>query len=123
MPNHTGTRLVGTTRAPRGKHQVRVEFKYDGGGLGKGRTVSLFADGKKVGEGRVVATAPIVFSADDGLDVGEDSGARSHRTTDRSVTSSTAASVASSSRFAEGAEAVDHLVSPEQALHIAMSRQ
>ena len=35
-----------------GDHQVRMEFAYDGGGLGKGGTASLFVDGKKVGEGR-----------------------------------------------------------------------
>ncbi|HXS25853.1 MAG TPA: arylsulfatase, partial [Gemmatimonadales bacterium] len=32
---------------PAGEHQVRMEFKYDGGGLGKGGTASLFVDGKK----------------------------------------------------------------------------
>jgi hypothetical protein len=30
---------------------VRLEFSYDGGGLGKGGTVSLYIDGKKTGEG------------------------------------------------------------------------
>ena len=40
---------------PAGKHQVRMEFAYDGGGLGKGGNVSLYYDGKKVGEGRVEA--------------------------------------------------------------------
>ena len=43
----------GTQPIPAGKHQVRMEFKYDGGGLAKGGTVSLFVDGKKDGEGRV----------------------------------------------------------------------
>ena len=47
---------------PAGEHQVRMEFAYDGGGLGKGGTVSLFVDGKKVGEGKVAATAAMVFS-------------------------------------------------------------
>ena len=42
---------------PPGKHQVRMEFAYDGGGLGKGGNVNLFYDGKKVGEGRVQRTA------------------------------------------------------------------
>ena len=40
-----------------GDHQVRMEFAYDGGGLGKGGTASLYVDGKKVGEGKVGATA------------------------------------------------------------------
>ena len=30
-----------------------MEFAYDGGGFGKGGTVTLFDDGKKAGEGRV----------------------------------------------------------------------
>lgn len=58
-----------------GKHQVRMEFAYDGDGLGKGGVVSLFVDGEKVGEGAVKATLSNIYSADDGLDVGEDSGA------------------------------------------------
>ena len=36
-----------------GEHQVRVEFAYDGGGLAKGGTATLFVDGTQVGEGRV----------------------------------------------------------------------
>ena len=59
---------------PAGEHQVRMEFAYDGGGLGKGGTATLFVDGKKVGEGQGRATAAMVFSADDGCDVGRDTG-------------------------------------------------
>ena len=36
---------------PAGEHQVRMEFAYAGGGLGKGGKVTLYVDGKKVGEG------------------------------------------------------------------------
>ena len=61
-------------RIPAGEHQVRMEFAYAGGGLGKGGMSTLFIDGKKVGEGEIGATLAIVFSADDGCDVGEDSG-------------------------------------------------
>ena len=42
-----------TITRPAGHHQVRMEFRYDGGGLGKGGTVALYVDGKKDGEGRV----------------------------------------------------------------------
>ena len=55
-----------------GEHQVRVEFAYDGGGLGKGGTATLYVDGEKVGEGRVEATVPMVFSADETTDIGSD---------------------------------------------------
>jgi arylsulfatase len=60
---------------PAGQHQVRMEFAYAGGGLGKGGKVTLYTDGKMVGEGNVEATLATIFSADDGLDVSEDSGA------------------------------------------------
>ncbi len=64
-----------TERLAPGQHQVRMEFVYDGGGLGKGGTATLFVDGKQAGSGKIEATLAIVFSADDGCDVGEDSGA------------------------------------------------
>ena len=60
---------------PAGQHQVRMEFAYAGGGLGKGGKVTLFVDGKPVGEGEIPMTQAMIFSADDGCDVGEDSGA------------------------------------------------
>jgi hypothetical protein len=60
---------------PAGRHQVRMEFHYDGGGMGKGGDVLLFLDGDKVGGGRVGATAAIIFSADDTCDVGMEGGA------------------------------------------------
>ena len=60
---------------PPGEHQVRMEFAYEGGGLGKGGTATLYVDGKKVGEGKVPATEILLFSADEGCDVGMDTGA------------------------------------------------
>jgi arylsulfatase len=57
-----------------GKHTVTFEFRYDGGGIGKGGTGTIFVDGQKVGEGRVDRTAGIRFSADETFDVGEDTG-------------------------------------------------
>ena len=33
--------------APAGEHQVRMEFAYAGGGLGKGGEVTLYVDGKQ----------------------------------------------------------------------------
>ncbi|WP_423823704.1 arylsulfatase [Salinisphaera sp. SPP-AMP-43] len=64
-----------TSPLPAGDHQVRMEFAYAGGGMGKGGRVTLYTDGEQVGEGDIDATLAMVFSADDGLDVGEDSGA------------------------------------------------
>jgi arylsulfatase len=57
-----------------GKATVRMEFAYDGGGIGKGGVMSLFVNGKKVGEGRLTRTQPLAFSSEDGTDVGMDEG-------------------------------------------------
>ena len=59
---------------PTGKHQVRMEFAYDGGGLGKGANIQLFVDGKKVGEGRVERSVAFNFALDETLDIGCDLG-------------------------------------------------
>ncbi len=59
---------------PAGKHQVRMEFAYDGGGLAKGGTVTLYHDGAAVGSGRVERTQPMGYSADEACDIGRDTG-------------------------------------------------
>ena len=59
---------------PAGVHQVRMEFAYDGGGLAKGGDVTLYCDGTAIGSGRVEATQPMVFSADETTDIGYESG-------------------------------------------------
>jgi arylsulfatase len=58
----------------RSEHQVRMEFKYDGGGMAKGGAVSLYIDGRKTGEGRVDATQPVIYSADETTSVGRETG-------------------------------------------------
>ena len=58
-----------------GEHQVQMSFAYDGGGLGKGGTVSLFVDGTKVAEGRVEQTHPVIFSVGASATVGDKTGA------------------------------------------------
>jgi arylsulfatase len=55
-----------------GKTTIRFEFAYDGGGLGKGGTGTLFVNGRKVAEGRIERTQPMIFSADETADVGID---------------------------------------------------
>ncbi len=62
------------TPVPAGKHQVRMEFAYDGGGLAKGGTVTLYHDGTAVGSGRVERTQPMGYSADEACDIGRDTG-------------------------------------------------
>jgi arylsulfatase len=60
---------AGSTLPP-GAHQVRMEFSYDGGGLGKGAGIALYVDGAKVGEGRVARTHAFLFSMDETMDIG-----------------------------------------------------
>ncbi len=62
-------------KLPSGDHQVRMEFAYDGGGLGKGGTATLYVDGKQVAEGRVEHTHSSIFSADSTALVGNKFGA------------------------------------------------
>jgi arylsulfatase len=57
---------------PAGKATVRFGFDYDGGGLGKGGLATIYVNDKKVAEGRIERTQPLIFSADETADVGED---------------------------------------------------
>jgi arylsulfatase len=115
--------VEGGSRVPAGDHQVRMEFAYDGGGLAKGGKVTLYVDGQSVAEGRVEHTQPMIFSADETADVGNETGTTVSDDYD-----------AESSRFTgtinwvqidlgEDAGDVDHLISPEERLQIAMARQ
>ena len=57
---------------PTGDHELRAHFAYDGGGVAKGGTVSLFVDDDRIGEGRVERTIPFQFTFDETVDVGCD---------------------------------------------------
>jgi arylsulfatase len=106
-----------------GDHQVRMEFAYAGGGLGKGGKATLFVDGKKVGEGDVAATLAIVYSADDGLDVGEDSGAPVSPDYAATGNAFNGTIKGIALETGEGEENAAHMVKPEQVLAAAMGRQ
>jgi hypothetical protein len=115
--------VEGDSEIPAGEHQVRMEFAYDGGGLAKGGTVTLYVDGNAVGGGRVEATLPMVFSADETCDLGSDTA--SPVTPDYTP---------ETSRFTgeiewvqididAASEDVDHLIAPEERMQLAMARQ
>jgi arylsulfatase len=59
---------------PPGAHSLTVDFKYDGGGIGKGGNFILSVDGIVVGQKRIEVTIPFRFSLDETWDVGEDIG-------------------------------------------------
>jgi arylsulfatase len=106
---------------PSGRHVVRMEFAYDGGGLGKGGTVTLYHDEEVVGTGRVEQTEPMAFSADEACDVGSDTG--SPTSTDYGPHGNKFSGVIDRVIIDIGQDGYDHLVTAEDKLNIAMSRQ
>jgi arylsulfatase len=66
--------IAGKEKLAPGKHVILADFKYDGGGIGKGGTVTLNVDDKLVAEGRVDRTYPFRVALDETLDIGEDTG-------------------------------------------------
>jgi arylsulfatase A-like enzyme len=109
------------TGLPAGKHQVRMEFAYDGGGLGRGGAISLFVDGNKIGEGRVGATQPMSFSLDETTDVGCETGTMVAE--DYTAQTSKFNGRIEWVQLDQGADDHDHLISPEERWHVAMTRQ
>jgi arylsulfatase A-like enzyme len=117
-------KLNGYSTAQFGKcHEVRMEFTYDGGGLGKGGDVRLYVDGAQVGEGRVEGTVPMLFSADETTDVGSDTAtpvSDDYGPKDSAFSGDV--------RWVQidvdaAAEDTDHLIAPEERLRVAMARQ
>jgi arylsulfatase len=117
------TVIEGTQEMPVGDHQVRMEFDYDGGGLAKGANIRLYVDGEAAGEGRIEASVPMVFSADETTDIGKDTG---------TAVSSDYGAIGNEFTgkihwvqidIDEKAEDLDHLITPEERWRIAMARQ
>ena len=105
---------------PAGEHQVRVEFAYDGGGIGKGGDITLFQDGQKVVTGRVERTEPIGFGYEY-TDVGRD--AQSPVTDDYAAGDNTFTGTIKWIEMEAGTDSHDHLVDPGQIFHYAMAKQ
>jgi arylsulfatase len=116
-------KVYGEAPVPAGEHQIRMEFAYDGGGLGEGGDVTLYVDGSKVAEGRVDNTVPMVFSADETADIAADSatpvsddyGPKDGHFTGRVQWVQL--------DIDEAAEDLDHLITPEERLRVAMTKQ
>jgi arylsulfatase len=113
----------GRSEIPPGTHQVRMEFAYDGGGLAKGGTVTLYLDGDEVGEGRVEVTLPMIFSGDETCDVGSDTGSAVAPDYTPETSHFTGKVKWVQIDIDAAAESVDHLISPEERLQVAMARQ
>ena len=106
---------------PSGQHQVRMEFKYDGGGLAKGGTSSLYLDGTKIGEGRVEITVPMAFSADETCDVGKGTG--SAVSPDYDPRDNEFSGEVNWVQIDLEKDDHDHLISPGERFKVAMARQ
>jgi arylsulfatase A-like enzyme len=109
------------TAVEAGEHQVRMEFAYAGGGLGKGGTVTLFVDGEKVGEGPIAATVPMLYSGDETCDVGYDSGtpvSDDYTSQDGEFNGSV-----KWVQLDAGDDNHDHLITPEERLRVATAIQ
>jgi arylsulfatase len=116
-------KIHGDEPVPAGEHQIRVEFTYDGGGLGKGGSFALFTDGRQVADGRVGATVPMIFSGDETTDVGGDSGTPVTDDLAEGQTTFTGRVRWVQIDIGEDAQDSDHLISPEERYRIAMARQ
>ena len=122
--NYSGLKqfiVRGTKAVPEGEHQVRMEFAYDAGGLGKGGTVTLYIDGEAVGDGRVEASIPMAFSADETCDVGSDTG--TPVSSDYGARDNAFSGKVRAVQIDVGKEDPDHFISPEDRFTLAMARQ
>ena len=116
-------KVYGDTAIPSGEHQVRVEFAYDGGGLGKGGTATLYRRRRhgRRGSRRRDGPADLLGRRDDRPRRGHgDAGDRRFRFRRQPF----------NGRIQwveldvdEAAEDLDHLITPEERLRIAMARQ
>ena len=104
-----------------GVRQIRMEFAADGPGLGIGGTVTLFADGTPIGDGRLEATVPLVYSGDETTEVGCDLG-----TPVSDEYAATGNEFNGKIRWVQitvDETSSDHLVHPEDRLRVVMARQ
>jgi len=117
------TFVEGNSAIPPGKHQVRMEFAYDGGGIAKGGKVSLFVNGKKTGEGRISRTEPFAFG-EETCDVGFESGSPVTSDYPKGRDAEFSGQV-NWVEFDAGIAADDsnHLISADERLQVAMARQ
>lgn len=67
------TTVAAAERLPPGKSTIFLHVEYDGGGRGKGASVTLTVNGKVAGKVRIAHTVPVAYAYDETFDVGEDS--------------------------------------------------
>lgn len=107
--------------APAGDHELRAHFAYDGGGYGKGGTVTFHVDDDQIGEGRIERTLPFQFSFDETVDVGCD--LASPVSSDYGATGNEFTGELKKVRIDLGDDDHSHLIDDEHRLQVAMMRQ
>jgi arylsulfatase len=113
--------VAATGPLPAGDHQVRMEFAYDGGGIGKGGTVTLYVDGDQVADGRVARTHIAIFSAEETTDVGRETG--SPVSDDYPAAGNEFTGTIDGVRLEIGDDDHSHLIDPQHLLDIAITIQ
>ena len=98
---------------------MRLEFAYDGGGVGKGGTATIYIDGVAAGEGRIDQTEAFLFSADETCDVGDEYG--SPVTTDYGVKKFNGE--VEWVQIELGLDDHNHMIKPEDRVRLAMGIQ
>ena len=106
---------------PAGEHQVRAEFAYDGGGLAKGGTVTLYYDGEKTGEGKIALTQPMMFTATETAEVGRELGTPVLPGTPPTDTEFTGE--IKWVKLSTGDDDHNHLIDPDDIMQMLMSKQ
>jgi arylsulfatase len=69
-----GVQMRSPERLSPGRHDVKLQFEYDGGGVGRGGVAKLIVDHRLVMENKVAATIPYRVSLSETFDVGVDTG-------------------------------------------------
>jgi arylsulfatase len=113
--------LASDSATPAGDHELRAHFAYDGGGYGKGGTVTFHVDGDQIGEGRIERTIPFQFSFDETVDVGCD--LASPVSSDYGATGNEFTGELKKLRIDLGDDDHSHLIDDEHRLQVAMMRQ
>jgi arylsulfatase A-like enzyme len=115
--------VTATSPLPSGTHQARMEFAYDGGGMGKGAAITLYVDGKKAGAGHVGRTHALFCSMDETMEVGCDVGepvSPDYAMRDNAFTGKIKWVQIDIDAAAKDA---DHLIGAEERFNLAMARQ
>jgi arylsulfatase A-like enzyme len=111
------------TAIPPGTQQVRMEFAYDGGGLGKGAAITLYVGGKKVGAGHVERTHSFIFALDETLEVGSDAGEPVSEDYSPRDNAFNGAVNWVQIDIDAAAKDVDHMIGADERFQLAMARQ